>query len=482
MLKILTGFILSLLILPTANSQKLYDLKVCVDIAIKNNATVKTAAIDALQAELTFKQLDLAKYPTANGFVSNGLNFGRSINPTTNTFENNTIFFNSWGVQTGVDVFNWFSKKIQRQAAKIDIDAAKISIAKASEDIALNVAVAYIQILLAKEQIKQIEIQIAQRQRQIDITQKKVNAGVLPEINVLEFKTNLATDSGQYFNAQAAINSALLRMQAVLNIPASEPFDVAGVNVKSIPVETLADLQPKLVFELALKNLTQQRLNEVRYQAQEKRIESLKKAFYPTISVNGNLGTNFATNKYKLPIFGFSNTFNATALKVNVGGTDYFVQQPNQVISGYRTVKAPAYFNQFTDNFRQSLSFSINVPIFNGGINKINIARAQLNLQNIALAKQQDNLKLEQDIYKAFNDASNAEKQYIAALNTTNLAEKTFALASKRYELGLINNFDLSITQNNLFASQLKQLYSQYDYVFKIKLLEFYKGQGIKLQ
>ena len=463
-------------------AQKKYTLKQCVEMAMQNNATVKAAALDALLVELTFKQLDLAKYPNANAFVSNGLNFGRSINPTTNSFENNTIFFNSFGVQGGVDIFNWFSKKIQRQAAKVDVDAAKINIAKAGEDIALNVAVAYIQILLAKEQIKQIGIQIEQRQRQINITQKKVNAGVLPEINLLEFKTNLATDSAQYFNAEATIATSLLRMQTLINISASQPFDVEGVNANKIPVESLANLNPQTVYQLALKNLTQQRLNEVRYKAQELRIASLKKAFYPTVSASSSFGTNYASNSFRLPNFTTTNVYNITPLKVNVGGADYFIQQPTQSISGYRTIKAPAYFNQFTQNFRQSVSVSLNIPIFNGGINKINVARAQLNLQNITFAKQQDNLKLEQDIYKAYNEAKNAQVQYNAAANTTNLAERTFNLASKRYELGLINNFDLSIAQNNLFASQLKQLYNQYDYVFKIKLLEFYKGEGIKIE
>jgi outer membrane protein len=463
-------------------AQKKYTLKECVELAIQYNNTVQQATVEVAQAQLNYNQLDLSRYPTLNAGVNSGINFGRNINPTTNQFENNTVAFNTIGLQTSVDIFNWFSKKYQRQGARLDVEASKLAVTKAGEDIALNVAIAYIQILLAKEQLKQVSLQIEQRKRQIDITQKKVNAGVLPEINVLEFQTNLATDSAQYYSSIANIDNALLRMQQVINIPVSNGFDVTQVDANNIPVVDIALLQPESVYALALKNLPQQKLNEVRYKAQEKKIESAKRAYYPIISLNGSLGTNYANNTFNAPFYTTTNTYNPTPLKVNVNGSDYIIEQPEQVLAGFRTIKAPAYFTQLNTNFRQSIGVNITVPIFNGGITKLNILRSKLALYNITLAKQQDNLKLQQDVHKAYTDALNAQRQYTALIQATNLAERTFELANKRYDLGLINNFDISTAQNNLFAARLKQLYAQYDYIFKIKLLEFYKGEGITLE
>jgi outer membrane protein len=481
-MKILLLYLLCLCTNSVTFAQKKYTLKECVELAMQYNNTVQLASVDVAQAQLNYNQLDLSRYPNVNAGINSGINFGRNINPTTNQFENNTVAFNTIGLQTSVDIFNWFSKKYQRQGAKLDIDASKLAVTKAGEDIALNVAIAYIQILLAKEQLKQVSLQIEQRMRQIEITQKKVNAGVLPEINVLEFQTNLATDSAQYYSTIANIESALLRMQQVINIPINTSFDITTVEANNIPVIDITLLKPDVVYELALKNLPQQKLNEVRYKAQEKKIASAQRAYYPTISLNGSLGTNYANNKFNAPFYTTSNTYNPTPLKVNVNGTDYAIEQPEQVLAGFRTIKAPAYFSQLNTNFRQSIGVNISVPIFNGGITKLNILRSKLALHNITLAKQQDNLKLQQDVYKAYTDAFNAQRQYIALIQATLLAERTFGLASKRYDLGLINNFDISTAQNNLFAARLKQLYAQYDYIFKIKLLEFYKGEGITLE
>jgi outer membrane protein len=69
----------------------------------------------------------------------------------------------------------------------------------------------------------------------------------------------------------------------------------------------------------------------------------------------------------------------------------------------------------------------------------------------------------------------NADKKAIQT------AEKAYDFARKRYELNLLSTYDLISSQNNLQRTRIQTLYSQYDYVFKMKLLEFYKGQGLKL-
>jgi outer membrane protein len=304
----------------------------------------------------------------------------------------------------------------------------------------------------------------------------------LPELNVLEFKTNLATDSSQWFSAQTNIENAKLRLKALLNIPAREAFDIVTPAIEKIPVLPLSQLQPLEVLALAKKNLPLIRVNDLRYKALEKRLEANKRAYYPTISLSGGLGTNYASNSFKVPVVGLSNNYNLTPLKVNIGGTDYFVEQPQQVVTGTRTIRPQAYANQLSQNFRQNFSVNVNVPIFNGGINKINKLRTQINMGQVVLAQEQANANLEQDIYKAYNDAFAAQQQYQASLQAESLAEKTFSLAQKRYELGLLNSFDISTAQNNSFTARLRKIYAQYDYVFKIKILEYYRGQGIILE
>jgi len=83
-------------------------------------------------------------------------------------------------LQTGVTIFNWFSKKNTIEASRLSWEADKAQVQKAKDDVALNVAVAYLQILLAKEQVNLAGVQVKQTTDQLTTTRKRVDAGALP--------------------------------------------------------------------------------------------------------------------------------------------------------------------------------------------------------------------------------------------------------------------------------------------------------------
>jgi outer membrane protein len=140
-----------------------------------------------------------------------------------------------------------------------------------------------------------------------------------------------------------------------------------------------------------------------------------------------------------------------------------------------------AYFKQLDNNFRQSVGIGVTIPILSGGNLKTNWQRAKLNLTNYQLQKDADDLKLKQDIYNAYTNAVNAMAKYNANVKTLETAKRSFDLAGKRYNLGLLSTIDYITNQNNMFKAEVDVLYAQYDYVFKMKVLEFYKGLGLKL-
>ena len=97
------------------------------------------------------------------------------------------------------------------------------------------------------------------------------------------------------------------------------------------------------------------------------------------------------------------------------------------------------------------------------------------------MRKEQNSFTLKQDIYKSYNDAVAAMQKFNANKKAVEASQKAYDFAVKRYEVGLLSTYDLVTTQNNLQSAKSQMLYSQYDFVFKMKLLEFYKGQGLKL-
>jgi len=139
------------------------------------------------------------------------------------------------------------------------------------------------------------------------------------------------------------------------------------------------------------------------------------------------------------------------------------------------------YFDQVNQNFRQSIGLSVSVPIFNGGSLRTAWQRSKLNVRSAELQKEQNSQTLKQDIYKAYNDALAAVQKFNANKRGVETSQKAYDFATKRYDLGLLSTYDLITTQTNLQQAKVNMVYAEFDYVFKLKLLEFYKGQGLKL-
>ncbi|MER3471192.1 MAG: TolC family protein [Chitinophagaceae bacterium] len=469
-------FLLCVFFSAVGHAQQKWDLRQCIDYALNNNISVKQQDVQARITQLQYNQSKLSQYPSASFSANTGYSSGRNQNPVTFDLITQGYLFSQYNLQASVELFNWFSKLNEVASNQLQYQAALASVDKLKNDIALNVAGAYLQVLLAREQIKVSEIQVGQTTAQLENTRKLVRAGNLPELNAVQLEAQLANDSSVLVSVQGNARQALLNLKALLSLDASAPFDITTPNINSIPLDDLASLQPDAVYALAVKNLPQQRVNELRIKASEKAIASAKGARYPSIGVFGSLGSSY--NNRAQEVTGLS-TFIAPVGKVTVGGTQYDVF-PNQPFINYNYGRIP-YFNQLDQNFRQSVGLSLSVPIANGGVLRTNYERSKLNLKNYQLQKQADDLTLKQDIYKAYNDVITSTAKYNATIKQTEAAQRAFDFATKRYGVGLLNTIDLITTQNNLFSAQLQRLLAQYDFVFKMKVLEFYKGQGLRL-
>lgn len=460
---------------PVTTTEK-WDLRKCVDYALENNISVKQADLQIRFAELELKLGKMAQLPGAQLSGNLGYSSGRNQDPTTFSLITTGYLFNNYSLQASVDIFNWFSKKNNIDVKSLNLQATQAGVDKAKNDISLNVAVAYLQILLARQQVSLNNIQVLQTKAQLESTQKQVDAGKLPELNALQLETQLANDSSNLVTAQSSADQSLLQMQALLNLDAAVPFDIVTPPVDLIPVENLADLQPEGVYNLAVANLPQQKVDVLNVKSAMKSVEVAKSSMYPTVSLFGSLGSTF-NNKSQQAI---SKTQITPSIgTVNVGGTDYSVY-PLQPYDIYTYGKV-SYFDQINQNFRQSIGLSVNVPIFNGGSLRTNWQRSKLNVKQAELTKEANSLQLKQDIYKAYNDAVAAVQKYNANKKAVESSQKAYDFAKKRYDLGFLSTYDLLNSQNTLLTAKSQLLYSQFDYVFKMKLLEFYKGQGIKL-
>ena len=461
-------------------AQDSWNLKRAVEYALANNISVKQADIQARIADLNLKQSKLMQVPTANISGNAGVNAGRSIDPTTNLFTNTQLFSTGFSLTSAVTIFNFFSVRNNIEGNKLDNEAARANIDKIRNDIALNVATAYLMVLVSEEQENIAKLAVQLTLQNFDNTKKRVETGVLPELNLAELEAQLALDSSNLITASNTVKQNILQLKAILNVDAGERFVVETPPVSKIPVLTLDQLQPEYVYAEAVKNLPQQKVNDLRIKAAEKYLTSARGQMYPTFSLFAGLGTNYANNKIPNVLRVPTGTLDTTGAKANVNGTLYDVVTPG--FKNIVTTSTTPFGTQLSDNFRQNIGIQVNIPLFNSGQARTNWEKSKLNVNSLQLQKDLDLIILKQDIYTAYNDASTAIQKYHAGIKGVQTAEKAYTFAQKRYDVGLLPTIDLLTNQNNLNRARVQLAQAEVDYVFRLKLLEFYKGKGITVE
>ena len=482
--KILFVFIIMVLVVHSSFSQKVWNLARAVEYAVANNITVKQANISSLQAEQNFLLDKSGIYPSASFSNRWSMSFGRRQNPTTGILENTKALSSTFNLSSAVTIFNFFSLRNTTAAAGYQLASIQSTEDKAKNDIAIRVSNAYLLALQSKEQVRLSELQIKLTQEQLNVTRKRVEAGSLPELNAAEIESQLALDSSNLISSISNRELSLLQFKAILNLDAAAPFDVETPDLDKIPMETLGEMQPEIVYNLALANLPQQRINDYNIKANESSLAAARGAMYPSLSGFVGLSSNFFAPLQSSVPGTLPTGEQETGLFVRNGTTPLPVFSPT--FTG-KTINKPfgkiwsGFGHQLSQQFGQFVGIGIEVPLLNGRQARTRWERSKLNLKNAYYQKDLDNLTLKQDIYTAYNNAVAALQKHSASIKSVETAQRSYDLSKKRYDVNLLSSFELITNQNNLFKAQIDLLLARYDYIFKMKLLEFYKGQGLKL-
>lgn len=457
-------------------AQDTWSLQRCVDFAMSHNIQIKQQDVQKRLAELTYRQSQLSQVPTLGAAVNTGYNFGRSIDPTQNTFVSQSIFRASPSMSAGADLFNWFSKRNNIAANKYEAQANSHLLDKAKNDVAFNIATTFLQILLNNEQVNINKVAMQQTKSQLENTKKLVLAGSVPESNQADLEAQLARDSGNLVTAENNVVLSILQMKAYLNLG----FDIAfqpeiPANISNIPLPALNEVDPEMVYSAAISNNPLVKADSLRIRSLQKAVASARGTLFPTISIGGDLSSNYSST-YKEQFL--TPPESGPIGTVDVNGTKYPVISLPIPGSDYRKAD---FGRQMNNNFSQSIGLSLNIPILNMWQLRTNYNKSKLNLYNQQLTRDADNQKLRQDIYTAHANALAAIQKFYAATKGVEASQKAYDFATKRFNLGLMNTIDYITTQNNLFQAQINKVSAQYDYIFKMKLLEFYRDQRITL-
>lgn len=450
--------------------EKKWTLKECVDYAIQNNITVESSELDLKNATINKKDAIGSFLPNVNASASHSWNIGLNQNITTGLLENQTTQFTSAGVNVSVAIFKGLQNQNQLRKANLSIIASQYQLTKMKEDIALNVANAYLQIVFNKENLKVQQEQLKINQDQLKRTQELVDAGMVPQGDLLDVKANVATNKQAILAAENALLISKLSLAQLLRIKDFKTFEISDEDISIMDSPVLSE-SAESIIDKAKENRTELKIAESNLAIAKKDIAIAKGAYYPSITGFYSFSTRAA---YSDRIVGIQpNATNPTSVIGYVEGTGENVLQPNYspILGGPLPV-----FDQFDNNKGQNFGVQLNIPIFNGLGARNNVQRSKIAYERAQLNYDQQELDLERNVFTAFTDTKAAKESYEAALQTLEARKLSFDYAKERYTVGLMNVFDFNQAQSLLANAESEVLRTKYDYIFRTKILEFYFG------
>ena len=467
-------------LIASINAQEEWTLERAIMHARSNSITIKQTELAIRNAELTEMGNKYSRYPTVSANGNFGANFGRAIDPVSNDFTTESTIYNSFGINASVLLYNGGRIKNSIKQSQLDLDATKMDYAQQKNDIALQVAGMYLNIVFAEEQLNNARTKFKQTQEQLALTEKLIKAGSRPANDRYDIQATLALDEQSIIQQENNVVTGYFNLKQLLLL---EPDMDIKLVIPSIPVPdgpiTDAFLL-KEIYDLSLQTQPQIKAADLKLESAQMGEQIAKSGKLPTVSIGGNLSANYSNKvlDFQNPDLTDATLELSDPIDVIIDGQPSEIQNFN--LQGITFPKA-AYFGQLGDNFGQGVNLNIRVPIYDNHRNDIAMERARLNVLNTQMTNRLLKQTLKADVQRAIADAKAARLNYDAAVKSTAAQEISFENAEKRYKLGAINSFEFSTIQNTLDQARVNLIIAKYDYLYKLTIVDYYKGQEITL-
>lgn len=433
------------------SAQKKWTLQEAVDYAVKNNLQVLQSQYNK---DFQNKNLNITKrekLPSVNGTVTNTASFGTGQDIFGNIQRNDNFNHN---INVGANILVYNNGRLEKTVRKteFDVEASQYDVETVQNNISLQVAREYLSILLNKEIVKINESALANAQKLYDRAKITTEVGTTPQTVLAEADAALAREKQNLKSSEVNVQRALFNLAQLMLLPDYRAFDVA--DVPEISQVTAPLISGEDILQTAFENQPQIKAAESRIKSAEAQTEVVKTAFWPTISANAGIGT-----------------FYFNSLTTDITGIDQYGNPVNE----------NNFFKQYSNNFGQQLGVSANVPIFNKGITKIQVEQAKINESIAKNSLDQQKQEVKQNVQAAQFDADSNYEIYLAAVQAEKSSKLALDFAEKSFAAGRSTVYDLNQARNNYASAQGSTAQAKYNYLFSIKLLQFYSGIPLSL-
>ena len=416
------------------------DLKACMRYAVEHSTKMRVTRADQRDAQIDRRDAILAAFtPTIDGNTYAYANFGRSIDPETNTYIRTTSFHNGYSVSAGMTLFNGFQAvnnlKISKTAQQMGLTKEQ----QTQDQICLATMEAYCNVLYYTEMQKALWAQVATTEKSLQLVSKQEQLGQKSHADVVQVQSDLADRQYQLTTCRNNLNNALITLKDVMLWPVDEPLKIDDSVVGWSFLGGLADDVTDLVHR-AKQQMPSVLLAEGTMRNARLALKTARWQLLPRLSLYGGWSSSYFTYP----------------------GMEGYVHTP--------------YFDQLKNNGGEYVQLSMSIPIFDRLSAHSNIAKKK-NAYDRAQAEYEQSLRdVEAEVLRAVADRDGASDALKQAETRATLQQDAFALNSKRFEQGLISSIEYQTASNNYLNALAEQMNARLQYFIKSSVVSYYKG------
>lgn len=445
-----------------------WTLDQCIGYAWDHNLSVKQAQLNHQIAQNNYTASKGNIYPTLNGLASHTYNVGQTIDPFTNTFANSEVLSEDFYLSSSFTVFGGMQNINTARQNKATYEASGYDVDVSKNTLALNIASNYLQVLLDQELLEQAKEQHEVSLQQVEHTQKLVDVGNLAKSNLLDIQAQEANDEVTEITAQNNLDIAMLTLAQLLDIDSVQLFKIVKPEI-TLPANPALD-GPEQVYAKAITTQPDIQSAELKYESAEDAKQAATGALYPKLQFNATIGTGYSGASKQT-----YTTYNNDTLGY-ISGSPLVAKVPTETEGN--TIPWGQQLNQ---NFNKSFGFRLNIPIFNGLQTNMAYRNAKLNALYAYYNYENSEITLRKNIQQAYADAMGALKRYHATEKSVNSLQEAYNYAKEKFDVGMATALDYNTAKTNLTKAESDMAQAKYNYIFKIKVLDYYEGKPLKL-
>ena len=450
---------------------KKFTLQECVDTALKNNFNVQQTDLQMNSSQVNWQQSKLNLLPSLNGSASQGLSQGRSIDPFSNSYINERYNFASYGLNSGVTLFQGLALQNLIKENSFNYKASQMDWQQAKDNATIGVILAYLQVLSNEDQLSQAQNQAALSQKQVDRLEILNQQGAITPSDLTDLKGQVANDQLSIINNKNAAELSKINLCQLMNIP----YD-PGMELEKIDISTLIEKYqqtPDSIYQTALQQFAQVKAVDFRKQSADKALKVARGQLFPLLSFNANVNTNYSSAATE-QLYANTTTITTKAYVLENG-----VQNPVISPQDNYTSQKIAYNKQLNNNLYNDFSLNLRIPIFNSLYQRNQVKLAKINVKNAALVSQTTKTQLQQNIEQAYTNMVTAADSYKTLTDQVNAYTESFHAAEVRFNNGVGTSIDYLTAKNNLDRANINMISAKYNYILRTKVLDYYQGKKL---